>query len=463
MSAVPLLEPVQRSEVSNINQNHMASGEVSAQSLSRIPPLESNDIAPLPNLLQNVLQNFEPSREASSLLSPPQRIAVPVVPNLFQNFLQNSNSFRESSSSLSSRELSASLPPIDQILISQRANHHENIIAQDYDPRVPPRIIYTPKFPKNQTVVHDNEESSSSSDDAAEIDRDNFDEGYLGPDLYYGCSMSPQVNSEIMSASSESVRNMQMDFDSDYRPDSDGDENGEDYYKRKRSELNRRKRFKLENLVKLSPSHRRKISKREYMRAVYEKKKKNSCPAMLKKAINEKNWATALISKLYREDQKPMLNKWRIPKQGMSHFNENYIKSLYIGRCDNECPHCGALLFDHEDSSRPCCGNGKYAGHIKEFEQPLDCFKQLMTGLNTEAKFFQNHIYYFNLMFSMGNIRMELKQFYDKNNWAPPKCIVNGRVVASMPPLRKRFKGKKSIDYNRNVAHLWVYDDEASN
>ena len=85
-----------------------------------------------------------------------------------------------------------------------------------------------------------------------------------------------------------------------------------------------------------------------------------------------------------------------------------FVTQHYLGKMDQQCPHCDALMFKCESTAKDhghqlfglCCGKGKV--HLEPYKELPEEIKNLLDGENTsaEAQFFRKHLRQFNNSFA---------------------------------------------------------------
>ena len=125
---------------------------------------------------------------------------------------------------------------------------------------------------------------------------------------------------------------------------------------------------------------------------------------------------------------------------------------------DQECPHCGALLFKNElgDKERiwqMCCKNGSITEDlIPPMNFPPLSIYYLLTGQDEHCKFFKKHIYIINSALRLGMSVMNQKHVRGRGI---RKFILSGRVHHVTPD----FNELQQKD-NFNECRMYTYEPE---
>ena len=151
---------------------------------------------------------------------------------------------------------------------------------------------------------------------------------------------------------------------------------------------------------------------------------------------NSKEWVRKLFPKATQPYRSP---KFRF-RGGIDKLNSKARKfdQNYIGKMDQECPHCGALLFKSELSASPnkwnlCCKNGKIKLNHPH-NPPADLYR-LFTSSTPLAKYFQDNIILINSALSLSSSQIYRKELPFSSRRAPPTFIVSGQVYHTIPLL----------------------------
>ena len=171
---------------------------------------------------------------------------------------------------------------------------------------------------------------------------------------------------------------------------------------------------------------------------------------------NPKSWVKKLFPKASN-------SKYETPKfrmiGGIDKFKEtdNKFKPCYIGKMDQKCPHCGAMLFKDELSSSPnkwnlCCKNGKI--QLKSPHRPPKALHRLFTSNTELAKYFRNNIILINSALALSSSQIFRKQLPHSNGRAPPTFIVSGQVYHTVPQL------VPNIGSSPKQAQIYTWDPE---
>ena len=131
--------------------------------------------------------------------------------------------------------------------------------------------------------------------------------------------------------------------------------------------------------------------------------------------------------------------------------NKKKYPSNYIGKMDQKCIYCLALLFKNEKSSgkgkewQICCRNGKVSKRIQLPIKPPPILHYLLTGISDNSKNFQKHILHFNNALKFCGSRMTVKRLKGRGI---QKFILAGKVVHTTPNFNKTFNECKVYTYD---------------
>lgn len=140
--------------------------------------------------------------------------------------------------------------------------------------------------------------------------------------------------------------------------------------------------------------------------------------------------------------------------------NQNKYKKCNIGKMNNKCPYCYALLFKNELTTtcekgnwRLCCRNGDIAAAVELPPEPPVFLKHLLTGVSDKAKVFQKHIYKLNNALKFCTSRMQTKHIKGRGL---QKFILSGKVVHWTKPLNLTEQNKQEF----NEGEIYTFDPE---
>ena len=177
---------------------------------------------------------------------------------------------------------------------------------------------------------------------------------------------------------------------------------------------------------------------------------------------DSKIWAKKIYHKQQTERKSTPLFQM---KGGIDKFRSDLhrYKENYIGKMDNECPHCGALLFKCElskDKNKKwtmCCNNGKIK--LKPRIPPPKVLQELLTSNTNLAKYFKQHIILINSALALSSSKIYRKQLPHSHNRAPPTFILSGGVYHTVP-LVVPDEGKAP---KQAQIYTWDPDQELNN
>ena len=133
-------------------------------------------------------------------------------------------------------------------------------------------------------------------------------------------------------------------------------------------------------------------------------------------------------------------------------------KENYIGKMDQECPYCGALLFKSELSDKKtgewniCCKNGKIK--LKPPLTPPEELHYLFTNDDPLAKYFQQNIVMLNNALAMSSSQIFRKKLPHSHGRAPPTFILSGAVYHTVPRLLPES------NHSPKQAQIYTWDPE---
>ena len=141
--------------------------------------------------------------------------------------------------------------------------------------------------------------------------------------------------------------------------------------------------------------------------------------------------------KLFKKVAENVKYNFRYEKfENINEKNDIY-KQHDVGKMNNECEYCGALLFNYETKCHQkkwtfCCSHGKIK--LAHFQKPPDRLYSLFTGTTSYEKFFQENIYIINSALRLCSSKLSQKQH---KKHGIPKFILSGKVVHCTPNFNK--------------------------
>ena len=137
----------------------------------------------------------------------------------------------------------------------------------------------------------------------------------------------------------------------------------------------------------------------------------------------------------FRSFRLDSIDNFEESKSPMYQFIDGTLTHLFcIGKMDQACPHCGALLWRLEMTGKGlhslCCQQGKVS--LPRFSEPPQYLKGLLDGTSTDSAFFLRNIRCFNNNLAFASLEAHVAHIPGRG---PPSFKVQGMVYHKMGAL----------------------------
>lgn len=137
-------------------------------------------------------------------------------------------------------------------------------------------------------------------------------------------------------------------------------------------------------------------------------------------------------------------------REPLDTFDESLHMYIDEGIADQKCEWCGALFWRQEVNSTGkytlCCSDGRV--QLPSLTQPTEYLAHLLTSTSVDARYFREHIRWFNSLLSFSSISMNTHAFPPGSG--PPVLKVQGLITHNIGSLTPRIG-----DDPRNLQHYF--------